>query len=307
MGLGLVGAGAAVPAAAASDTTEPCADFSAQIAATGNVTANWYQDCVPQYGLGKAEFSIVADEDDPTAEFPAEFIPLDELPPEAITTTGDTAAQSAYFDGAPIGSQSGTPIFVADSNLSDPTEQRYFASVIAPVTSIAAVDLATGVPANIAAACPADDFEFAGGWVATFAPVDTTYSQVVDGEDWNYTITSSALPTYFFATFEDGIRDWCVTDGLRTLDSATSFFPGEQVFSLVMNNVIDFESEEIVDLGVFSRDLPEPVIPAVVVAAELPATGAEIMPLAIAAGSFTAFGLALLGFVNFAGRRRSRV
>ena len=79
--LGLVAATAAAsPAMAIGDTTEPCTDMDAQVAATGNLTANWYQDCVPQYGLGKAEFTIVADENDPSVAVPDEFVTLDQIP-----------------------------------------------------------------------------------------------------------------------------------------------------------------------------------------------------------------------------------
>lgn len=306
LGLGLVGAGAAAPAAAA-DTTEPCADMNAQVEATGSLTDNWYQDCVPQYGLGKAEFSIVADEDDPTATFPEGFVPLDELAPEAVSTTGDLARQQTYFGGAPIGTPYGAPVSVVQQNASDDSRQSYFASVVAPVTSIGTAPIAT-LPASVADACLTDEVDYAGSWVATFAPVDTTYSQTIDGELWNYRITSAPLPTYFFGTVGDPFVPWCATDGVRTFDWQSSPISQEQIFAMVFNNLIDFEAgtpeEAFVSLGVFGRYFaPAPIVPA----ATLPATGAEVLPLAVAAGSFTAFGLALLGFVTFAQRRRSRV
>lgn len=291
--------------AAAADTTEPCADINAQLAATGELTDNWYQDCVPQYGVGKAEFTIVPDANDPAAEFSAEFVPLDELPPEAVSTTGDFAKQDAFFTPLGEGQPFGTPISPALEDDSDPTFQRYFAAVTAPVTSIGAVNLASEVPAAVEAQCGVVDAGYANGWLANFASVDTTFSQTINGQPWNYTITATPLPTYFFGTFVDGtLEDWCVTDGTNTFTPVTTGGgSGYQFFALVFHTLPDFSGEVAVsaDLGTFSRTVPAAAAPA------LADTGADILPLAIAAGSFTAFGLALLGFVTFAQRRRTRV
>lgn len=308
LGCAVVGSGAVAPASAA-DTTTPCTDANAQVAATGNLTDNWYQDCVPQYGLGKAEFSIVADEDDPTVEFPADFVPLDELPDSAVTVTTptDVAALGTYFAATP--DVFIAPILPADSDLTDPTTQLYLAAVFAPVTSIAAVADAD-VPTGVAAECDPDGTLFATQWRATFAPVETTFSQSIDGEPWNYTIKATPLPTYFFGTFTDGLDDWCLSDGIHTLSAAeVGASSGEQFFALVFHSLPDIavdESLAIFDLGTFGRDVDEPVVPVVppVVPQQLAATGVDATPLAIAGGAFAAFGVLMLWLTRLAQRRR---
>lgn len=302
VGFAVVGAGAAAPAAAA-DTTEPCEFLSEQFTATGHITDNWYQDCVPQYGLGKAEFTIVADEDNPATDFPAEFVALNELPSSEITvtsSTSDIAAMATYFDTfadafAPI-----TPENVTDSGVG---YQTYSTSVIAPVTSIGAV-ADEDVPDDVAADCNVGVTTYGGGWLATFGAVDTTFAQTINGEPWNYTITATPKPMYYFGTIDTLpiTGDWCVSNGDFVITSASTPEPdvlGSYLFALVWPTPVSFEGEALTSLGTFARD-SQPVVPAEVLAD----TGVDGTPLIFAAGAFTAFGIALLGFTSFASRRR---
>lgn len=304
MGLGLVGAGAVAPAAAApGPATEACDNFSAQQAATGELSENWYQSCVPQYGAGKAEFSIVADGNDASAEFPEGFVPLDELEAVDISSTSNIAAMHEYFDALPSGIEDGSPIVALDRVDGDATTQRYTASVIAPITSVGVLNLEGAIPAG-AAQCLATELAFTGAWVAHFDAIDTTYSQTIDGQAWNYRITATPLPTYFFANFVDGeVGEWCITTGLRTESVyGGSVRSGSQLFEMVTPAPIP-DDLSFLNLGEFGPYVPPA---AVIPAATLPDTGANALPLAVAAGSFTAVGFALLGFVRLAGRRRSR-
>jgi len=286
--LGLVPVAAAAPALAA-DTTVDCADMDAQVNATGNLTDNWYQDCVPQYGIGKAEFSIVADESDPTAEFPADFVDLSDNgnPAITVTTTGDTAALNDYF-GTTIGGVVQYPITPVDAGLSDPTTQTYVAAVAAPVTSIG---LATGAntPADVVTACSVDTAAYTGAWVATFGAVDTTFSQTIDGKNWQYTIVASPAPTYFFIVEgTDGPSTWCVSDGQHTFIPGSGGIPDDaivQLFALVINSVPSFEDVDgpgLYNLGDFARTVA-PIQPAVLAETGLDSSGL-ILPAAIAGG-----------------------
>jgi len=299
MGFAVAGAGAAAPAAA-DPTTVPCADLSEQFDATGNVTDNWFQDCVPQYGLGKAEFTIVADEDNPATEFPAGFVELTDVPtPDiTVTSTSDIQAIKDYYDTF---ASPDAPIDPDQLVSSDASSQTYIASVVAPVTSIGT---ATDLPTNVATECATADVTYGGGWVATFAPVDTTFAQTINGEPWNYTITAAPLPTYFFGTITGEGLDpvWCVTDGIHTIkpgDVPGDVPFGEYLFALVWPSPPDVADESVASLGTFGRNAPEaPIVP------QLAATGVDATPLAVAGGAFAAFGVLMLGLTRLAGRRR---
>ena len=306
LGLGSVAAGAAVPANAIGPTEGDCADIQAQIAATGNVTSNWFQDCVPQYGIGKAEFTIVPDEDNPTEEFPAGFVDLNELEdsPISVTSSLDMAALGSYFSGieAP---EIVPPIFPIETLESTPTSRTYGASIFAP---IATIGLATDVPASVAAACSVDTVVYSGSWAATYEPIDTTFSQTVDGKAWDYTITGTPKPSYFFIEGEgDG---FCITDGEYTIteDGAGSsiiqtLFGG--VFTYIPGTIEEGPAD-LQSLGVFSRNGIEPApVPAPAPAPQLAATGTDAASLA-PSGLLAAAVLTAGGALVALGARRKR-
>lgn len=299
LGLGSVAAGAAIPANAASGPTEgACANIQDQIEATGNITDNWFQDCVPQYGIGKAEFTIVPDEDNPTEEFPEGFVDLSEVGDPAITvsSTLDTSAIGAYFSEVDAPEQV-APIYAIQNLESTPTSRTYGASVFAPVASIG---VATDVPADVAAACDVDTIDYEGGWVATYKPIDATYSQTIGGEKWDYTITGTPKPSYFYIAEDEGT--FCVTDGTYTIvedGQGTSnlqiLFGG--VFTYIPGSVEEGLSD-LQSLGVFSRNGLEPApVPVPPAAPQLAATGADAASLVapgLIAGGVLAAGGALM-------------
>lgn len=307
LGLGSVAAGGALPASAAGGPTEgACADIQDQISSTGSITDNWFQDCVPQYGIGKAEFTIVPDENNPTEEFPEGFVDLNDVENPAITVTStlDTAAIGTYFSDieAP---ENLAPIYPIGAVESTPTARTYAASIFAP---IATIGLATDVPASVTAACSLDTVSYEGGWVATYNPIDATFSQTIEGVPWNHTITGTPKPSYFFIG-EDG-STFCVTDGEYTLTSddndsgiVQALFGG--VFTYIPGSITEGPAD-LQSLGIFSRDgLVPPPAPAPAPAPQLAATGADAASLApvglLAAGVLAAGGaLVALG----AGRKR---
>jgi len=304
LGLSSVAAGAALPANAAGGPTEgACTDIQDQINSTGNVTDNWFQDCVPQYGIGKAEFTIVPDEDNPSQEFPEGFVDLSDVenPAITITSTYDTAAIGAYFSGIES-PESLAPIFPTGTLEGTPTSRTYAASIFAP---IATIGLATDVPAAVTQACSLDTVSYSGGWVATYKPIDTTFSQTIDGEAWNYTITGTPKPSYFFIEGEGS--GFCVTDGEYTINedegsSAVQVLFGG-VFTYIPGTIADGPAD-LQSLGIFSRNGIEPA-PAPAPTPQLAATGADaasLAPVGLLAAGVLAAGGALVAL----GARRKR-
>lgn len=319
--LALLGAGAlgfaaggigALPAHA--DATEPCESMLDHVT---NETdpGNWYMECIPQYGLGKTEFTIVPDLADPSVEFPDDFVDLlDE--DVAESTSLDMGAIAEYLTGGP------TPPFPAPitpllgSGDLTPPAQAYLAFVIAPVTSVAAVapdNTSEAQFAAIAELCAFPDVPtYQGGWVATYGPTDTTFSQTLDGEVWSWVVEGTPKPTYFFATLDAGgvdtTEDWCITDGVGALNQDDSLtFLGtplpedvvDQLFGLVFHGYPNLDEEVFPTLGTFGRFQAAPPAPA------LAATGAgdPLAPM-IAGGILALLGTGLVGLTGLLRRRK---
>ncbi len=226
LGASVLGLGAAaVPAASAvaAPPLEPCTDILDQVESIGDFNEVWLGDCIPQYGLGKVEFTIVADEDNPATPLPEGFTDLNDAflsedSPVATSTTLDTAAIEAYFfDTEAEGIMPITAIALDDET---PESQTYVALTVVPIASTGQAT-AENTPADVVSACeiswpaPEDEAPDTIGWFATFDPVDTTYTQTVGAAQWTYTITGQSNPSYFFFTYDsvDDEEYVCVTDG----------------------------------------------------------------------------------------------
>jgi hypothetical protein len=214
LGLGSVVVAGAVPATAAPVLPD-CENMQEQLGAESgspDPAEMWFENCIPQYGIGKAEFTIVADETDSTVEFPEGFTSLEKYDegdsPISVSTTTDAAALTEYLDAADAPFDF-APIIPIELIEEDASSQLYVAQVYNRIESISYADAAT-TPAAITEICEFDDSVVFGGWVAAFDPIDTTFSQTVDGKAWDYTITGQSPDSYFLVT-DDG---WlCMTDG----------------------------------------------------------------------------------------------
>lgn len=302
--LGVAAGGAGVLPAAADATVE-CETIADHNVTTESDPGNWFMDCIPQYGLGKAEFTIVPDLDDPSAEFPEGFADLDATPPVSYTTTTDLDALHAYF-----GDEFPAPILPSTLISDAPNEQEWGALVIAPVTGVAAV---TGpdIPDSVRLACDLDELEYGGGWVATFGAVDTTFTQDIDGESWSFEVTGTPAPVFYFGTIvgdDQGAEistgdPWCIADGFGSFSNAAGgAVPGEFVntlFGLVYHGLPDETEEVFPTFGTFGRFQAAPPAPA------LAATGAgdPLAPM-IAGGVLALFGTALVGLTGLLRRRK---
>jgi hypothetical protein len=293
--VGLVAAvgGAAAPAMADDVVTTPCATITEQTSVAPTPHDNWYMDCIPQYGLGKAEFTIDSD-----VPYPDEFLDLDD--PNVETSTNlDTDALAAYFGSTPLDDSSAVTVQLLDETDSS---QRYAGLWIAPITSVGAVDQST-VPTEhpeIAAACHLDEVSYVYAYKASYGESNTTFHQVIAGQNWDYTIGGTSPDLYFFFPELDGPDDTaavCITNGQYTVYGAVGDIDSTLLtvaIWVVPPYSFPLTEDELYDLGIFSRVSPK-----------LAATGAPVdsAPALAAAGGLLSFGLlAVLG--STAVRRR---
>ncbi len=285
--IGVMGAAmplVAVPAQAASAPT--CETYA--FLDWSDSMDNWFQSCVPQYGLGKVEFTISADTD-----FPADFKDLTD-PSVTVTTTADVADINAYF-GASL-----TSPFSALSRIdegTDPKLQRYQASQVAPGSlgdSQGAVFRVSSVAAISPSSLPADcgPFSYGQAYSVTFEPLDVTFTQTVNGVPWVYDIVISPETLFIGGTLQpggwDGGQPLCMVQGEFFSGGMTS---SEEGWTLAAFDTVFFLNPYSSLTGdYFVGDYPR----AVPEAPALPATGVELVaPLAVAGGLFLA-GLSIV-------------
>ncbi len=216
----------AVPAQAVENSPvgwEPCLDITDQ---TDGSMPIWLGMCTPQYGLGKAEFTISSDVD-----FPVNF----DLANATLTYDSrlNQAAAEQYLglepgESPPIGYR-GQAIATSPSLIVDSTsarEQQYLASYPVPVESVTALAPENYVaPAHtgFAAACwgdspPSDILQ------VSYTAFSMTYSQVIDGVRWDVPVT--VAPTPLNVSFYDNQGShFCVWNGSLWQDEVGSSGP----------------------------------------------------------------------------------
>ena len=287
--LGVIGAAMplmAVPAQAASAST--CNSFGDQ--AWSDSVDNWFQSCIPQYGLGKVEFTISSDTD-----FPADFKDLTD-PSVTVTTTADVANINAYYGETLTSPFSG---LIRSDDGSDPKLQQYQSTGVAPLSlegnqgGVFRVSSATAVsPANLPVAC--GPYSYANAYAVTFEPLDVTFSQTVNGEPWVYHIVISPETLYIAGTVGpggwDGGAPLCMVQGTFANGGMTASDEGWTAASSDsierLNMYPSFDGDYFV--GNYPRAVPA-----------LPATGLDL-----AAPMGVAGGLLLAGLSVLAIRRR---
>jgi LPXTG-motif cell wall-anchored protein len=315
--LGLASAGIAAAPAQAADL-EPCTSAT-QHDITGNTTASpWYSDCVPQFGLGKVEFSIDSDID-----FPETFADLTD-PTVDVQTNVDSEAATAYSDGNVI-----TNGF-ADLQRTDggsAHSQTYSGQI-----AFAVAGVGPAPEAEWPEDCFPDDATTYGAmWKVTYVPTTVTFTQTVDGEEWVYSITSAPPPLYLGLPAEGSNSEaTCASSGDYLLQGDGNTVRDDEVYLLhaayitgssilspfpVPNESI--EQASVGQLGAFRRVLPVPpttpptpvpVVPVAIAPAPAPApepvlaaTGLDAMVPFLGAAS--AVGLGALGLVLVRRRR----
>ena len=176
LGIGAASLGVAAPAAALP-VTDPCDNSGEHVITVGTLGDNWYMDCVPQYGVASADFTIVS-----ATPFPAAFIPLDE---PGVTITASVGQAGTDYWGA---GQPGYTYLDYIGFQSSDTEQVYQADMIVPISSVDDI-LPTALPAECGV-------NFDNAYVVNYAPVSVSFTQVVDGVEWRYDVMTSPSPLY---------------------------------------------------------------------------------------------------------------
>lgn len=210
-----------------------------------NESPDWLiNGCVPQYGLGKAEFTIASDVDLP------EGFSLE----NATVSYGESVDQGAvesYF-GLPPGGDIPMALFVDILNTlnvlpspllipetSTPQFQQYVASYPVPVTELVAL-----APENITMPSDIGFAEFCEPYVdsaqvlqVSFAPVTVAFTQTIEGVTWTVPVSVSPTPLTIAFLGENG---FCVWNGSLWQDAAGNSgtgFSGLGVLMLPINIV----------------------------------------------------------------------
>jgi LPXTG-motif cell wall-anchored protein len=213
--LGLAGSLGA-SAAPASAALPSCGDATLHVVNPTVVAGDdWYMTCIPQYGLGKVEFTI-----NPTSgnTFPAGYSLVDGH--QTITSTPTAAALETYFGPFYDVENSGTPPFsgalldLFEDPGSTPTSQSYGNTNTVlqayPIVSVAKVT--SGFPAACTSDTPTPSYQ--GEFVITYGPVTTTFTETVADTIQKVTVTSTPAPMYLGLNYDTAVGG---VDGFDTL------------------------------------------------------------------------------------------
>jgi hypothetical protein len=208
----VLGIGGAVGAAAspASAVVPACSNsLQHEVNPTVSPTDSWYMECIPQYGMGKAEFTTTTDAANP---FPDGY-ELDNGH-QSVTSTPTASQVSAYFSAEATDAgldPTYTGAFVdlsEDPTVSTATSQVYDSAdvfdglAMTVAYPIVAVGQATdGLPA----ACTPDGSgaTYEGEYKVTFGPTTTHFSQTIDDVVHSVTVTYTPDPLYLGLNFDD--------------------------------------------------------------------------------------------------------
>lgn len=309
LGVVAVAAGVAAPASADIITDPRCETFGDHL--SGDVTdveADWYMTCVPQYGLGKAEFTL----DAPDSGFPEDFDVTTATRINSPDASGVAPYYEDFFGDAEEPLDSWVTPETVDLDSSTETSLRVAATLVAPVSSVGRLD---ETPDAVGAACELDAFpegSVSTTFVSNFSSVTTTLSFVgADGVTYSAPITATPDPTYYVFTTvfgEDESTDTivCITDTHQTVSGSTDGGPDLTFVGLitvppyVWFENFDGDFDALPNLGSFRFAAPAAPQPT----PELAATGAEnVVPLSIAAGVLGGLGALLFAFSR---RRRTQ-
>ena len=94
LGVGAVALGGT--SAQAAPVVDACTTANDHTISYPDIGDNWYMDCIPQYGLGKVEFTIGSDVD-----LPPEFLPISDPSVASVASNTGPAASTYFGDTAP--------------------------------------------------------------------------------------------------------------------------------------------------------------------------------------------------------------
>lgn len=209
----VLGIGGAVVAAASPASAAPpkCTEsLQHEVNPTVSPADSWYMECIPQYGMGKAEFTITTNAAHP---FPAAY-ELDNGH-QKVTSTPTAAQVKSYFSAEAVDGGL-DPVYTGafvdlgeDPTVSTSTSQLYggpgsgggvgFGSTVA--YPIVAVGQATsGLPADCTPLGSGATYE--GEYKVTFGPTTTHFSQTINDVVHSVTVTYTPDPLYLGLNFD---------------------------------------------------------------------------------------------------------
>lgn len=295
MGLGLATLGA-MPAQAA-DVTTLCDDVYDHEPGGTTVSDNWYMECVPQYGLGKVEFTV-----DSEVDFPAGFASLDD--PSVTSVSTNTGPEASEYMNSTFPVAGFTELEETDPQ---PRQRSYQGLMMFAISGVSAMDVSE-LPDD----CGAGPYAYA--FRVDYLPATVTFTQTIDGVVWTVVVTYTPSPLYLGLNFADDDPidfDWgavqCASSDTGTLVGQPDDFSQDIVlgahasyleFSSVLGSLSPFPTADPDDdpigvLGSFAATTPQP---------ELAETGVESGGLGLAGGLSILVG----SMLAFFWRRRRR-
>lgn len=298
--LGFVGAAVPFASLPAHAAVAPMCDTNGSMISNPADMDNWYQSCVPQFGSGKTEFTISSDVD-----FPADFKDLSD-PSVTVETTTDLNNLYLYFGGVTwFTSEPTSPFYnlMRIDDGSDPKVQRYSADSYPDSPNVTAysyftVDTASKVTsAELPTECLdyGTSSDYGDIYKATFKPIDVTFSQTVNGENWSFHVVITPQPMYIAGTLEfNGSADqWsnstpmCVVQGTFVSGGPANGNTGYSSAQAAASMLNPYSSNTWDGDSYYVGDYPRSVT-------ALPATGLELVaPMGVAGGLLLA-GLSVL-------------
>ena len=303
--IGVLAAGGAAAAPATAMPADDCTTVSQHTVTTGTLDADWYMDCVPQYGFGKAEFTIESTD----LDFP-EGLNLE----NATATSNVPETAGAYF-GTTLEDGAFESLGMLDG--ASATSHGYRSYFVRLIDSVGSVPL-TSIPT---ATCTG---AFTHAYAINFAATTTTFTQVVDGVTWTFPITYPAATQYaaFTPNTTTGAPSGAIcmwtSGGAQYIPTSDDLWPGAALYLTHDNDgstLLDFSTSARLNLGTYTgthvavapdpdpEPEPEPGVaaPAPTTPYKLAATGVDVTAPVVAGGALALLGAGLL----FARRRRA--
>lgn len=144
---------------------------------------NWITSCLPQFGIGKAEFTVSSDVD-----FPSDFKPLSDAA-VTVSTNWATSQLNSYM-GNEVTDRTRLSIARLDNGSNNRSQSYRIGDggnlTPFPIHSITRVSTAT---VTAAAGCNNPSFPYTDAFIIDYDPLDITFTQEAGGEIWSTMVT----------------------------------------------------------------------------------------------------------------------
>jgi hypothetical protein len=209
----ILGVGGALAASAAPASAAPLPDCDNATDHVVNPSVDpldaWYMTCIPQYGMGKVEFTITTDAAHP---FPAGYALNDGH--QTVTSTPTSATVENYFqplwnvdNSAFADTFTGAFMNLTEtSSTGDHLSQTYGGGNGGSLeqTTMAFIIQSVGKAASLPADCTSDpsDPTYQGEYEVTYKPTTTTFTETIDSVVHKVTVTYTPAPLFLGLNFD---------------------------------------------------------------------------------------------------------